>query len=505
MKMAGEKFRRKRAATSYVVARRVVARRVVAGLAISGLVLLAGCTTNAATGESQLATIMSAEDEAQAGAAAHPKIVAAYGGVYSDDRVGEYVALVTSRIGKGSDRPDIAYRVTVLNSPVVNAFALPGGYVYVTRGLLALVDDEAELAGVLGHEIGHVIARHGAQRQTAALGASVIGAVLGAVVGSQAVNQVVGLGGQGLLAGYSRDQEYEADALGVRYLARAGYDPYAQGDFLAVMEEQRKLQAFVTGQKYDNSADWLASHPATPERVAAARAHAADTGVLPGAGDRNRAGLMRAIDGIVYGDSPEQGLVRGRIFTHPSGRIRFEAPPKFTIVNGADAVLIQGPEKTLAKFDSGAKSPGVDIGTYLAGVWAADVQLSPVARFTVNGMPAASALTRIGDYNARLVAIEVEPGRVYRFLMGVRPETGKRYENALQTLVMSFRRISSAEAAAAKPLRIRIVTVKAGDTVASIGARMAYPDFRVERFRALNGLSPGEPLRSGMLVKIVGE
>jgi predicted Zn-dependent protease len=472
-------------------------------LLIAGV--LAGCTTNAATGKSQLATLMSADDEARAGAEAHPKIVAAYGGVYKDERVGEYVARVTSRIAKGSDRPDIAYRVTVLNNQVVNAFALPGGYVYVTRGLLALVDDEAELAGVLGHEIGHVIARHSAQRQTAALGASVIGAVLGAVVGSQAVNQVVGLGGQGLLAGYSRDQEYEADALGVRYLAKAGYDPYAQGDFLATMEEQRKLQALITGQKYDASADWLASHPATPERVAAARDHAADTGMLPGTGDRNRNGLMRAIDGMVYGDSPEQGFVRGRIFIHPTERIRFEAPPQFTVVNGPDAVLVQGPNKTLAKFDSGAKSPNVEIGTYLAGVWASGIRISPVDRFTVNGMPAASALTKIGEYNARLVAIEVEPGRAYRFLMGTLPATGTRHDKALHDLVMSFRRLSTAEAAKAKPLRIRIATVKSGDTVASLGARMAYPDFRVERFRALNGLDANERLTPGMLVKLVGE
>jgi predicted Zn-dependent protease len=485
--------------------------RRASNLAAFGLALclgLAGCTTNAATGRSQLATLMSPEDEAEAGAAAHPKIVAAYGGVYDDARVGRYVAEVTARIGKGSDRPDISYRVTVLNSPVVNAFALPGGYVYVTRGLLALVDDEAELAGVLGHEIGHVIARHGAQRQTAALGASVIGAVLGAVVGNQAVNQVVGLGGQGLLAGYSRDQEYEADALGVRYLARSGYDPYAQADFLATMEDQRKLQARVSGQKSDDAAatDWLASHPATPERVAAARAHAADTGAArPGSGDRNRDALMHAINGMIYGDSPEQGIVRGRTFVHPVERVRFEAPPQFTIVNGADAVLVQGPDKTIAKFDSAAKSPSVDIGTYLAGVWATGVRISPLDRFTVNGMAAASATTKIGAYNARLVAIEAGPGRVYRFLMGTLPQTGTRHDQALRNLVTSFRRLSAAEAAAVKPLRIRIVSVRPGDTTASLGARMAFTDFRVERFRVLNGLGDNGGVKSGMLVKIVTE
>jgi predicted Zn-dependent protease len=222
-------------------------------------------------------------------------------------------------------------------------------------------------------------------------------------------------------------------------------------------------------------------------------------------GDRNRDALMHAINGMIYGDAPEQGIVRGRTFMHPVERVRFEAPPQFTIVNGADAVLVQGPDKTIAKFDSAAKSPSVDIGTYLAGVWATGVRISPLDRFTVNGMAAASATTKIGSYNARLVAIEAGPGRVYRFLMGTLPQAGARHEQALRNLVMSFRRLSAAEAAAVKPLRIRIVTVRPGETAASLGARMAFTDFRVERFRVLNGLGDNGGVKSGMLVKIVTE
>ncbi len=468
--------------------------------------LAAACSTNPATGKSQLATLMSSEDEAQAGAAAHPKILQAYGGVYTDTRVGAYVAGVTSRVVKASDAPGTPYRVTVLNSPVVNAFALPGGYVYVTRGLLALVDDEAELAGVLGHEIGHVIARHSAQRQTAALGASVVGAVLGAIVGSPAVSQVVGQGSQGLLASYSRDQEYEADAIGVRYLARAHYDPYAQADFLDAMGEQEKLHAAISHQKYDPTRmDWLASHPATPDRVAAAKTHAAETGVLPGTGDRNRDGYLHAIDGLLYGDSPDQGIVRGRTFVHPKLRVSFTAPPQFTLTNAPEAVIIEGPEKTIAKFDEGSKAVGIEIGSYLANIWGENVPLTKLERFTVNGMPAATAQAKVGDYNARLVAIEAAPDKVYRFLTGTRPETGTRYERSLHDLVMSFRRISEAEALAVKPLRIRIVKVGATDSVGSLAARMDFPDFRVERFRALNGLGAGETLKPGELVKLIAE
>ncbi len=467
------------------------------------LALLASCTTNPATGKSQLAPLSSVEDDAKIGAEAHPKIVAAYGGIYDDQRVGQYVASVTQRIVHGTSQPNQPYRVTVLNSPVVNAFALPGGYVYVTRGLLALVNDEAELAGVLGHEIGHVITRHGAQRQTAALGASVIGAVLGAVVGNSAVSQAVGLGSQGLVASYSRDQEYQADMLGVRYLAAAGYDPYAQADFLAAMGENSKIEAQISGQDGEPQGNWLASHPATPERVAAARREAADSQVTRGQGERNRSAFLHAVNGLIYGDSPAQGFIRGQSFIHTFARFRFDAPAGYHIVNGMETVLVTGPNKVIAKFDTAMKSANVPIGTYLTNVWASNVAMSPVNLFTIHGLAAASATTRIGDYDARLVAIAAPSGKVYRFMMGAPRGTFPRYAGALDALVHSFRLISAKEAASVKPLRVHVVIARAGDSLASLGARMAFPTYRVDRFRALNGLAANAVLLPGEKVKLI--
>jgi predicted Zn-dependent protease len=185
--------------------------------------------------------------------------------------------------------------------------------------------------------------------------------------------------------------------------------------------------------------------------------------------------------------------------------VTFTAPPQFTLTNAPDAVIIQGPEKTIAKFDEGSKAVGVEIGGYLANIWAADVPLTKVERFTVNGMAAATAQAKVGDYNARLVAIEAAPDKVYRFLMGTKPAVGSRYEPQLHELVMSFRRISEAEARAVKPLRIRVVKVGATDSVASLAARMDFADFRVERFRALNGFGPTEVVHPGELVKLVAE
>lgn len=468
------------------------------------LLASAGCATNPATGERQLAPIMSAEQEARAGAEAHPKILKAYGGTYGDEKLGSYVAGITARIVKATNRPDGPYRVTVLDSPVINAFALPGGYVYVTRGLMALVNDEAELAGVIGHEIGHVNARHSAQRQTAALGTSLLGAVLGAVVGSDALNQIAGLGGQGLLASYSRDQEYEADMLGVRYLAGAGYDPYAASDFLESMGAQQGLNAKVRNAEYDASRnDWLASHPGTPDRVAAAIAHARDTGVAPGQNMRNRGAYLTAIDRMLYGDDPKEGVVHDREFIHPEMRFAFNAPSRFAITNSARAVLVEGPDGTVVQFDGARKDAGVEIGDFLSNVWASGVRLSSLERLTVNGMKAATATATIGKYNGRLVAIEYAPDRVYRFLIGTLPQAGNRHDAALHSLVMSFRKISAAEARAVKPLRIAIVTVRKGDTAETLGRRMIYSDLQAERFRVLNGLDPGAQPVAGQRVKII--
>lgn len=470
------------------------------------LVSVAACATNPATGQRQVAPLASLEQEARIGAQAHPKILEAFGGAYADPELGGYVAEITMRMVRVTNAPDAPYRVTVLDSPIVNAIALPGGYVYVTRGLVALANDEAELAGVIGHELGHVVARHAAQRQTAAMGTSIVGAVLDAMTGSQAASQAIALGGQGLLASYSRGQEFESDMLGVRYLAAAGYDPYAAADFLKSLGAHDAFQAQIRNLPHDATrSGWLASHPANAPRVDAARNHARETGAVPGQGARNREAYLKALDGMIYGDSPAQGIVRDRDFVHPVLGFAFKAPRGFVITNSPAEVQINGPDKTQAKFSSGSKNPGLDIGRYLTDQWGKGVQLAGLQLFKLNGMNAATATTRIGDYRARLVAIEFAPDRVYHFLTGTLPQTGTRHDAALQELVMSFRRISKAEADAVKPLRLRVVTVRPGDTAASLGRRMVYPDYPAERFRVLNGLAAGEEPRAGMRVKLVTE
>lgn len=476
-------------------------RRSVLAIALCAAALTAACTTTPATGEKDF-TLISPEQEKQIGAEQHPKILAAYGGAYDDPALGAYVAEVTGRIAKVSELAELTFTVTVLDTPAVNAFALPGGYVYVTRGLIALANDEAELAGVIGHEIAHVTARHSARRQTAAAGPAILGAILGIVVGDRSLGQLVQLGGQGFLADYSRDQEREADMIGTRYLAAAGYDPAAQADFLMSLGVQSAFHAKLSNRQYDPTrVDWLSSHPAVAERAAAVRTYA--DGLGGGAGARNAPAYFRAVDGMVYGDSPRHGFIRGRTFVHPELRFTFTAPPSFRLVNTADAVLAQGPDNAVAKFDADKKSERRDILAYLSEDWGGQVRLEQPERFEVGGMAAATAVTRARKFNMRLVAVEFAPDRVYRFLIGTPPQMGDRLDAALREMVMSFRRISESEAQSATPLRVRAITVRPGDTVESLAARMTFADYREERFRVLNSLAPGERLQAGRTVKIV--
>ena len=448
----------------------------------------------------------------------HPKILAQFGGEVSDRRLKSYVRDIGNRLAKQSEQPNAKWTFTVLDSPVVNAFALPGGYVYVTRGLVALANDEAELAGVIGHEIGHVTGAHGSQRQSRAgiaqigvLAATIGGALLGLPSQSvQAINQLGNTLGQGYVASYSRSQEFEADKLGVRYIARAGYDPEAQADFLANLQDETSLQAKIAGGQYNpNRVDFFASHPATAQRVREAiRVAGAQGG---GDGPRNQDRFFSLIDGMTYGDSAEQGFVRGRTFSHPKLRFQFTMPQGFKIRNAAAAVTAAGPNGSGVIFD-GEKHRGGSMDAYIARTWAPAIakqaragELQNLRRRTINGLPAATARLPVQTQNGvrilRMTAIR-KGDRVYRFL-GVQPQGQNALGDRMDRAAATFRNLSAADARKLKPYRVDIRTVRRGDTARTLSAKMPFDDFKIQRFRVLNGLREGETLRPGQKVKVI--
>ncbi len=483
-----------------------VFRRFAAVLFCAAIIpAVAACTSvNPATGKNEF-SVLSPEDEARIGKAEHGKVVKQFGGVYDDPKIGGYVARIGGQLVANSELAGSPFTFTVLNSPVVNAFALPGGYVYVTRGLIALANNEAELAGVIAHEIGHVTARHTAQRMTRSTVVGLGSAILGAALGVP--SNVTRLGGQLYLTSFSRDQEYEADLLGVRYLSRVGYDPYAQADFLKSLGAHTELMAKLSGNG-NRPPEFLSTHPNTPERVIRAANAAKESGSAKGAPNRRQA-FFKTIEGMVYGDDPEQGYVRGRQFSHPQLRFTFKVPDGFKIINRPTAVLAKGPKSTGLVFSGAKVRAGTDPRAYMVREWAKSVQLSDVERIRINGMDAATGWTRLntraGQVDVRLVVVRFESKQFYRFQFITPVNVTRQLEQEFQRTTYSFRRLSSKEAAALKPLRIRIVTVRPGDTARKLGRRMQVDDAHLDRFRVLNRLQPGQNPPVGSRVKIVRE
>ena len=476
-------------------------------LAATAPLALVGCGVNPATGEDKFTAFMSPAEERRIGAEEHPKLVEAFGGIHDDPALQRYVTSIGLLLQQTSEQPKPPFTFVVLDSPVVNAFALPGGYVHITRGLMALANDEAELAGVVAHEIGHVTARHSAERYSHGLVAGLGAAILGAIVDDRIVTDLAQMAAGAYVKGYSRSQELEADTLGVRYLSRGGFDATAMSSFLGAMGAESALARKIAGKRGEDPLGGLfASHPRTADRIRAA----AGAAQAKFRGERARALYLGKIDGMIYGDSPDQGFVRGRDFAHPVLRLAFTAPPGFRLRNGPEAVVGTHKSGAVMRFDGAAlERPSISTRRYLTDVWAPDARLAEVERITVDGLEAVSATTRIdtksGARDVRLVAIRVSADQVSRFLFLTPPKQTRAFGAPFRRSVNSFRRLSEREAAALRPLRVRVIAVEPGETVDSLAARMAFEDFRSERFRVLNGLAPGARLRTGQLVKIVTE
>lgn len=463
---------------------------------------LSGCSTNPATGQ-QVFTLLSPEDERKLGAEQHPRILEEFGGVYADDEIQAYVAGIGTRLVANSEQSQLPFTFTVLDSPVVNAFALPGGYVYITRGLMALAGSEAELAGVVGHEIGHVTARHGAQQHGRSIGVGILAGLAGVLLGDRGAADLISLGGGLYLRSYSREQEFEADSLGLRYLTRAGYHPEAMASFLAKLRDKSRLDAEILGTGADpDEFSLLSTHPRTIDRVKEAEAAALGDG--PRGGRIERDAYLHRLDGMVYGDSPEQGFVRGQRFVHPKLRFEFTVPPGYVLVNGSTAVKARAPDGSAIIFDTAKPRPGTSMRDYVVRRWGARLSLADVTDIQVDGMPgstgAARIATRDGPFDLRLVAIG-GGDTIYRFLFATPADSTAAQDEALRRTTYSFRRISEAEAAREKPLRLRLYTARPGDTVARLAQWMPEGPHAEARFRLLNGLAPGEEPAVGQLLK----
>jgi predicted Zn-dependent protease len=470
---------------------------------------LAACVGSAGAQTPKTAAAIT-PDEAKMGAEYHPKLLAEFGGAMTGaqatyvEQIGKNVA-VQSGLGNARE----SFTVSLLNSPVHNAFAVPGGYIYTTRQLVTLMNSEAELAAVLGHEVGHVAARHSQRRQKAAQRNSILG-VLGAI-GSAILLGDSGLGdtlsrtflqgSQLLTLRFSRKQERQADDLGIEYLTKAGYDRRAMGTVLASLAAQNALDARLAGRNA-SVPEWASTHPDPASRVQAALNKA---GTATG-GISNRDTFLTRIDGLLYGDDPKQGVIEGSQFIHPDLRLSFTAPQGFYMVNGTRAVSINGQggqaQMTLAPYSGNLETYVRQQFTALGGE---KTTLAPqeIQRTTVNGLPAVYGTARVNNGQQQVdvvvFAYEFAADRAYHFTAIAPAGQAGNFNPMFQ----SMRRITQAEAGAVIPKKLQIVTVGRNDTIASLSARMAYPSAQEERFRVLNALAAGDTLRAGQRVKIV--
>lgn len=497
------------------IGRRRLIKNFLAGSALAGLSpwCLSGCSVNPATGQSSFTGLMSVDEEKRVGSEQFPSLVKEFGGEYQDARLKGYLTSLGNELARHSETPDMKFTFTLLNSDIVNAFALPGGFVCVSRGLMALCQDEAELAGVVGHEIGHVVARHSAQRYSTGMAANIglmaaaVGlSVLGAGQAGQGLMNAAQYGAQAFLQSYSREHEMEADLLGHRYMTRSGYGPEAMVNFLASLRKHSMIQARMAGlpEGTVDQQDMMATHPQARERIDAAL-HRVQTLKLPNPRyERNR--YLDTINGMLFGDDPEQGMMQGRSFLHPVLKFGFEIPNGFRMSNSPSKLVASHPKGAVIIFDGAKPRGNGTMAGYLSREWVPRSNVSQLESITVNGMEAATAVTQ-GQANGqavyvRLLAVRYDPSQIYRFMFVTPRSQSHVFDEDFKRTTYSFRRLSSEEAAKVKPLRLIVVKAHDGDTPERLGSTMPFNEFNADWFKLLNDID-GQPLKPGQTIKVV--
>jgi predicted Zn-dependent protease len=473
-------------------------------------------TVNPVTGKTER-TVMDEKAEIAESAKGHEQVLKEYGEL-KNPQIQAYVNALGQKLAKSSERANLNWKFTVLDSPEVNAFALPGGYIYVTRGIMAYMSSEADLAGVLGHEIGHVTARHGAQRatrqQTAGIGvmaATVLGVLLesqGVRGATQAANQVSqGVAG-GYVARYSRDQESQADRLGAEYLQRVNYDPRNMIDVIGVLRNQEKFaidKAKAEGKQAKEGGDYLASHPANEQRL---------TDITQVANqykgnytDEGKQRYLTVINGMTYGESPEQGVVRGRNFFHESMNIGFTAAPNWRIVNAPDSLTFVSPDGTAALIVRSVPDNAGKTHEEIIRILIKPTSGRVEAR-TLNGLKATHFVGTRQDEKGQNVGIESTVATSannspFLFIYAAKDSNALAQNRAgIQETENSFRALNANDKQLAKPWNIKLMPYPRGG-FAELARQSPLGAYAEQQLRLLNGFYGGGEPKTGELIKVI--
>ncbi|WP_435628201.1 M48 family metalloprotease [Candidatus Ferrigenium straubiae] len=471
-------------------------RLLIIGLALS---LLAGCAQNPVTGQNDF-VMMSEAQEIALGRQYNEQVIQKQYQVYESKPLQDYVNRIGQKLAKNSHRPNLGYHFTVLDTPEVNAFALPGGYVYITRGIMAYLNSEAELAAVVGHEIGHVTARHGVRQQSAAQAAN-----LGLTIASIFVPEINSMGGQNLtnlvggalLSGYGREHELEADRLGAQYLARSDYDPQAIISVLRTLKNQELKDAELAkqeGREPRRYSGLFATHPDNDTRLKQVVGEADK--LAPATPFEGRAEYLAATDGLVFNDNTEQGVVRNNRFYHGELGIALQFPEAWQVHNLPDALVAvspQGEARLQMNMDQKPRGTPADYARRLAGYSA------QVRSLDLNGLPAATfelpnAVGGVIYFDQKAFIVQGQ-GKTNQSLAAHRSE--------ILDTVHSFHALTAEERKLVRPLSIHVITARQGDTYARLAQDSPLGKSAESYLRLINAQYPdGEP-RAGQRIKIV--
>jgi predicted Zn-dependent protease len=471
--------------------------RLTALLALAAVAV--ACATNPVTGRREI-SLMSEAQEVQIGQQADVEIRQAMP-PYDDPELQQYVSRMGQEMARRSHRPDLPWTFTVVDVAAVNAFAVPGGYIYVTRGLLAHMTDEAELAGVLGHEIGHVTARHSAQQYTRAVGGQAALLGLGIFVpATRPFGDAIGTGLQLLFLRYGREDELQSDRLGVEYASASGWDPAGVPDFLTTLS---RLTEETDRRGIPN---WLSTHPLPEDRVRIVQETVAKVG--DGTGTRNETEFLRRIDGIVFGDNPEQGIVRGDEFLHPDLRFSMQFPSAWRISNSPEQVVAEAPGGQgymLLMLERQPQGRSIE-EIALRGMQRRGLQPLQGTATEVNGLDAHVGLYRgrmegLGDVGVR--AAYVMHNRNVYMLVGLAPAQGfQQVDDQFASSIRSFRPLTRGEAADIRPNLLDLYTVRQGDTWQGIAERSG-DIVSAATLAIMNGSAVNDQPEAGRRVKVV--
>ena len=463
------------------------------------------CATNPVTGKKEF-SLMSEAQEVQLGREMDPQVKQEMG-VYNDAELQRYVSNIGMRLARASERPNLPWHFTVVDEPAVNAFALPGGYIYVTRGILAFLNDEQQLAGVLGHEIGHVTARHAAQQYTQATSAGLGLTLLSIFVPEARPLQGLAETALGVLfLKHGRDDELQADRLGVQYTAKTGWDPRGVAGMLRTL--QRLDAASGSNRGVPN---FLATHPAPGDRVEQVLAYVQESPVAVGTAGRptDEREYQRVVDGIIFGDSPSDGIVRGNEFLHPDLRLALAFPRGWDIQNSASQVVARAPEQNKFMLLQLVPRATGSLQQIAQGTMAnAGFRQLQGERASLNGLDAyvgtyQGALQGLGNV-VTVAAHVVHNGNVYMFAGLAPPDEFRGAQQQFVSSIRSFRELSQSEAARIRPNRIDIYTVRRGDTWQALAARTGEL-VKPSTLAIMNDYEPNQPPRVGDRIRIVVE